>query len=80
MDLPTVLERNAWTLPQERFNTVWVCEREVGLVLQSFSGIVDAVAELLEPRTFSRYRRDAENMQNRALFEVPAMLERILRS
>jgi UDP-N-acetylglucosamine:LPS N-acetylglucosamine transferase len=80
MDLPVILERNAWTLPQERYNTVWVREREVGLVLHNFSGIAEAVAKLLEPETFCRYRRNAENMQNRALFEVPAMLERILRS
>ena len=79
MDLPVIVERNAWTLPQERYNTEWVRERQVGLVLNNFSGIVEAVTELLEPENFRRCRQNAAGMQNRALFEVPAMLQRILK-
>ncbi len=27
MKLPVIVERNAWTLPQERYNADWVTER-----------------------------------------------------
>ncbi len=36
MKLPVIVERNAWTLPQERYNCDWVRERQVGLVLRGF--------------------------------------------
>ncbi len=39
MHLPVIVERNAWTLPQERYNADWVLENEVGLVLPEFSTI-----------------------------------------
>ncbi len=78
MGLPVIVERNAWTLPQERYNTEWVREKQVGLVLRSFSQISTAVSELLEPEAFSRFRRNAEAMENRALFEIPEFLQKIL--
>jgi UDP-N-acetylglucosamine:LPS N-acetylglucosamine transferase len=34
--LPVIVTRNAWTMPQERYNTHWVDENGVGLVLESF--------------------------------------------
>ena len=37
--LPVIVTRNAWTLPQERYNTDWVREQGVGLVLDSFAGV-----------------------------------------
>ena len=33
MKLPVIVERNAWTLPQERYNADWVRENGVGLVV-----------------------------------------------
>src|SRR5690242_8023779 len=48
MGLPVIVERNAWTLPQERYNTAWVREKKVGLVVKNFDQIVDAVRGLLE--------------------------------
>jgi 1,2-diacylglycerol 3-beta-galactosyltransferase len=78
MHLPVIVENNAWTLPQERYNTVWVREKEVGLVVRHFSTVVDAVAQLLEAETFARFRCNAKKMHNRALFEIPDILSRIL--
>ena len=49
MKLPVIVERNAWTLPQERYNADWVKEKKAGIVLDSFSGIRQAVSDLLEP-------------------------------
>src|SRR5688572_13964156 len=39
MKLPVIVERNAWTLPQERYNTDWVREKGVGIVVDNFSEI-----------------------------------------
>jgi 1,2-diacylglycerol 3-beta-galactosyltransferase len=78
MHLPVVVERNAWTLPQERYNADWVLENEVGLVLPNFRNIDKAVALLIEPETLARYRRNAAAMKNQAVFEIPAFLKKIL--
>lgn len=78
MGLPVIVERNAWTLPQERYNAVWVREKQVGLVVRNFDHIVEAVRELLERETFAQFQTNARNMRNRALFEIPDILSRIL--
>ncbi|HTT62846.1 MAG TPA: hypothetical protein VMG35_13425 [Bryobacteraceae bacterium] len=78
MKLPVIVERNAWNLPQERYNCDWVREHDVGIVLRNFRGIAAAVAELLEPATYGRMRANAARLTNRAVFEIPDMLERIL--
>lgn len=78
MHLPVIVERNAWTLPQERYNVQWVVEQNVGFSLHSFREIVPAVEHLLEPRTFSEYRKNAGLHPNRAVFEIPGFLEEIL--
>jgi Glycosyltransferase family 28 C-terminal domain len=78
MGLPVIVERNAWTLPQERYNAVWVREKEVGLVVSNFAKIAEAVTQLLNQETFARFQCNARKMHNRALFEIPAILSRIL--
>jgi 1,2-diacylglycerol 3-beta-galactosyltransferase len=78
MKLPVIVECNAWTLPQERYNAVWVVEKEVGLVLKNFRNIDKAVAELIESTTLARYRANAAALHNRAVFEIPEMLQKIL--
>ena len=78
MGLPVIVERNGWTLPQERYNADWVRENEIGDVVSSFREIVDAVARLLHGGTLERYRANAARMENRAVFEVPQILRTIL--
>jgi 1,2-diacylglycerol 3-beta-galactosyltransferase len=78
MHLPVIVERNAWTLPQERYNADWILENEVGEVLNSFRQIVPAVARLIDPATLTRYRANAVAMKNRAVFEIPDILQKIL--
>jgi UDP-N-acetylglucosamine:LPS N-acetylglucosamine transferase len=78
MHLPVIVECNAWTLPQERYNTEWVLEKEVGIVLPSFRRIETAVAQLIQPATLARYRANTRALHNRAVFEIPGMLEKIL--
>jgi 1,2-diacylglycerol 3-beta-galactosyltransferase len=78
MKLPVIVECNAWTLPQERYNAVWIVEKEVGLVLRNFRKIDEAVAQLVEPVTLTRYRGNAAALHNRAVFEIPEILQKIL--
>jgi UDP-N-acetylglucosamine:LPS N-acetylglucosamine transferase len=77
MQLPVIVECNAWTLPQERYNAEWVLENNVGFVLKSFRDVVPAVAKLIEPETLARYKANAAGMKNRAVFEIPEFLQQI---
>ena len=78
MRLPVVVERNAWTLPQERYNTEWIREKQVGVVLPSFRAIDAGLRELLDPANFARFRANAAAITNRAVFEIPEILETLL--
>lgn len=78
MDLPVIVERNAWTMPQERYNAEWVRENGFGLVVPSFRQLTPAVEQLLEPANFGRCRAAARQVSNRAVFEIPGILEEIL--
>jgi 1,2-diacylglycerol 3-beta-galactosyltransferase len=78
MNLPVIVERNARTLPQERFNADWILEKQAGKVVSNFRHIDRVVAELLEPEQFARYRANAAALENRAVFEAPEILEKLL--
>lgn len=80
MKLPVIISRNAWTLPQERYNANWVREKGVGLVVRRFREIGRAVDELLAPGNYQRFRERAAAVRNRAVFEIPEILDRILGS
>ena len=76
--LPVIVECNARTMPQERYNTEWVAENRMGIVLSSFRKVGEGVEELLKPATFSELRRNAAGYSNRALFEVPGILDKVI--
>jgi UDP-N-acetylglucosamine:LPS N-acetylglucosamine transferase len=78
MGLPVIVERNAWTLPQERYNADWVREKGIGAVVSNFRDISGAVDELL--RNLARFQAAAKSIDNRAIFEIPEILEKILES
>jgi F420-dependent methylenetetrahydromethanopterin dehydrogenase len=79
MGLPVIVETNAWTLPQERFNAVWVEQQGAGISLRNFnSGIVDAVRRMLNPPEYAIFAERVSKMENRAVFEIPNILEGIL--
>lgn len=75
LHLPVIVECNSKTLPQERYNAQWVTEKGYGIVLKSFREIADGVQRLLERETFSEISCDVCKYSNRALFEVPEILE-----
>ncbi len=79
MGLPVIVETNAWTLPQERFNAVWVEEKGVGIALRNFSrGIVDATRRMLDPIQHAMFTDQVAKLKNRAIFEIPEILNGIL--
>jgi Glycosyltransferase family 28 C-terminal domain/Monogalactosyldiacylglycerol (MGDG) synthase len=76
--LPVLIECNAWTLPQERYNAEWVQEKGVGIVLKSFRDIAEGAKRMLEPDTLAAFRENAAAQQNRAIFEIPEILAKLL--
>lgn len=76
--LPVIIDCNAWTLPQERYNAQWVREKEVGIVVRNHRQTAGAVAELLKPGELSKFRARTAAMENRAVFEIPVIFEKIL--
>jgi hypothetical protein len=75
--LPVILECNSWTLPQERFNTEWVKEKRVGIVLHHFTEIVDGVKQMIEPGRLAEFRKNVLAQNNQAIFEIPEILDQI---
>ena len=76
--LPVIVESNSKTLPQERYNAQWVTEKGFGVAVDSFKDIAASVQGLLESRNFDELRRHAGAYSNRALFEVPVILDQCL--
>ncbi len=76
--LPVIVECNAKTLPQERYNAKWVDEKGFGIVVRTFRDIAPAVERLIEPSNFNELRRNASTYSNRALLEVSGILEGVM--
>jgi Glycosyltransferase family 28 C-terminal domain len=76
--LPVIVECNAWTMPQERYNTEWVKEKRVGIILPNFREIVPGMKQLLEPATLAEFRRNVAALNNQAIFEIPEILSKLL--
>jgi hypothetical protein len=77
--LPVLIECNAWTLPQERYNAEWAAEKRVGVVLHTFREVVTAVQRMLDPATLDEFRKSVAALENRAIFEIPEILDKLLR-
>jgi 1,2-diacylglycerol 3-beta-galactosyltransferase len=77
--LPVLIECNAWTLPQERYNAEWVAEKRVGIVLRSFREVVSGAQRMLDPAAMAEFRKNVGALENRAIFEIPEILDRLLR-
>lgn len=80
LGLPCITTRNAWTLPQERYNSQWLTDNGFGVVLTSFGGIESTVRELLSSDAgLNKMRQRTAQVRNRAIYEIPAILSEILR-
>lgn len=78
LGLPVITLRNERTLPQERYNTEWLLEHGLGRVLSSWGELQPAVAQVLQ--RYADYRAALSRVDNHAVFELPRMFERMLRS
>jgi 1,2-diacylglycerol 3-beta-galactosyltransferase len=76
MGLPVITFGNAWTMPQERYNTNWVREQGVGLVIPSLRAIRKGVLALLE--NLPVYKDTVSRIENRAVFEVTDILAQLM--
>jgi 1,2-diacylglycerol 3-beta-galactosyltransferase len=76
-NLPVIVECNDSTMPQERYNAQWLKENRLGIVLSTFRDVAAGVHQLLEKETFDEFKRNAEGHTNRALFEIPVILDEI---
>ena len=74
--LPVIVVKNTWTMPQERYNADWVEENRVGIVLDSFKSIHGGVNEVIA--RLPELRASVARIQNRAVFEIPEILDRLL--
>ena len=61
-----------------RSSAEWIVSNQAGMALPNFRGIAAAVAKLLEPGNYARFRAGAEAQRNRAVFEIPDILQTIL--
>jgi hypothetical protein len=78
LNLPVIVERNAWTLPQERYNADWIRDQGVGIVLENFREIENAVKNLIASDRLEAIKKHISALHNRAVFEIPGVLDRIL--
>jgi 1,2-diacylglycerol 3-beta-galactosyltransferase len=74
--LPVIVVRNAWTMPQERYNTDWVQEQGVGVVLGRYRDIDSGVDRLMA--RWPEFKARVAQQHNRAVFELPDILAGIL--
>jgi 1,2-diacylglycerol 3-beta-galactosyltransferase len=76
LGLPVITFRNAWTMPQERYNTEWVREHGLGLVVPSVAALVPASAKLI--RRLPEFHAATARIDNRAVLEVPEVMAELM--
>ena len=79
-NLPVITECNNMTLFQERPSADWLTENQLGIVVDNFRDINQAVAELIAPERFPNYKNRVANYNNQAVFEVVDILEKIIKN
>ncbi len=78
MHLPVIVECNQHTVSHERANVNWVRQHQLGLVIENFHYVDEAVVEMLDPTIFDKLRSNTVALKNRAVFEIPEILEKII--
>lgn len=76
--IPIITERNRLTMVQEKDCANWIEAQGYGIVLSSFKAVDKAVENMLEPDTYSRYQQAIKEHQNRAVYEVVALMQQVL--
>ena len=78
MGLPVIVEAGSKTLAQERYNVEWIMEQGVGLPVSHLKDFPQAVYSILKPGAYRAITERIQGLRNRAVFEVPEVLEKIL--
>jgi UDP-N-acetylglucosamine:LPS N-acetylglucosamine transferase len=78
LGLPVLVVRNTWTMPQERYNTIWLQANNAGIVLDSFKSVRAGVAAIID--RLEEYRASIARIRNNAVFEIPDILADLLLS
>jgi UDP-N-acetylglucosamine:LPS N-acetylglucosamine transferase len=78
MRLPLIVNNSWTTMVHERFNVRWIEEQGVGTSIRRIRELPRAIEQLLEPANYSAMRQKIEALNNRAVFEIPHILEQIL--
>jgi 1,2-diacylglycerol 3-beta-galactosyltransferase len=78
MGLPLIVKSDITTIVQERYNVKWIEEQGMGLRLRRIRDLPRTIQTLLEPDRYTTMRARIQAMNNRAVFEVPDILEQIL--
>jgi Glycosyltransferase family 28 C-terminal domain len=78
MRLPLIVKSDVTTIVQERYNVKWIEEQGIGLALRRIRDLPRTIEMLLEPQRYNAMRARIQAMNNRAVFEVPEILEQIL--
>ena len=78
MGLPVIVEAESKTLAQERYNVEWITEQGVGVAVTRMKDFPRAVSSILKPAAYRAMVERIQALNNRAVFEVPEVLENIL--
>lgn len=78
MGLPVITVENAWTMPQERYNTQWIRELGVGIVVSSLRSIRKSTYQMLDE--LENFQACVSTIKNNAVYEVVEVLARQLES
>jgi Glycosyltransferase family 28 C-terminal domain len=78
MNLPVIIECNGRTMVHERYNAQWVREQQVGLVVNSFDRVGEAVAELLQPDCYRGLKNNTARLHNSAVYDAVQWLDSVL--
>ena len=76
--LPAIVERNTWTMVQERYNTEMIRRHGLGVVLSSFKYVEEGITPMLDPVRLAEFRTRVLALNNRAVFEIPAIVDQLL--
>lgn len=77
MHVPQIVKLNGMSLLQERYNAQWVKEKQIGVVVRSVDNINAVIKSVLDKSEY--FKTNLKKIHNKALFEIPVILERIMR-
>ena len=76
--LPVIVERNARTMPQERYNATWLTEQRLGIVVPGFDNIGTVIEQLIANAALRELQDNVSRYENHAIFEIPLILDRVM--